>query len=249
MNGQTFAIDTRRRTGTSTATLPDAALLPIANNVKDEICSRITEKDENYFIIPALQNLVVSDIDAREYALPDDVLNNLVSVELAFDGTKSPLVYVHARRIAFSQAMKISGGLTEANIIATWDNSQPYYYIQRRSLWILSGSISAVTNGLKIRYRAYPTDLANFNGTTGLEIDPTTTSFGIPRQFHKLWAMKTSIDWKQGRPKPIPLSEDEKGWEKEMEMRLTEIKKNDLKEELTSLFPNTTREGNNGSEL
>ncbi len=251
MTGSQLATDIRRRTGTSSATLPDATLLPIVNFVKDEICSRITEKDENYFVIPALNNLVVSSDTnwTREYALPDDMLNNLVSVEIDPLGTSTPLNYVQCRRIAFAQALKISQGLTEHNITNIWDNNQPYYFIQRRSIYILSASIAAVTNGLKIRYRAYPTDLANLTGITGLEVDPTTTSFGVPRQFHRLWAMKISIEWKQGRPKPIPLSEDEKDWEKEMELRLGEIKKNDLKEELISLFPQGSREGEWGYDL
>lgn len=171
MTGTSLTVDIRRRTGTSSATLPDATLIPIVNFCKDEIVSRITEKDENYFIIPAFNNLVASDINAREYALPTDILNNLVSLECSF-GTTTPLAYVQARRIAYSQALKISGGLTETNITANWDNSAPFYYIQRQSIWILSGTIVAVTNGFKIKYRAYPTDLANLTGVTALELDP-----------------------------------------------------------------------------
>ncbi len=249
MNGVQLAADIRRRTGTSSATLPDATLLPIVNFIKDELSSRVTEKDENFFVIPALNNLVASSQTAREYALPDDMLNNLVSLELGFDPTQNPLTYVRTKRIAFSQALKISGGLTEANITKVWNNQNPEYYIQRRSVYILSGTIVAVTNGFQLRYRAYPTDLANLSGTQNLEIDPTTTSFGIPRQLHRLWAMKVSIEWKQNRPKPIALSDDEKDFEKELEMRLTEIKKNDLGEELVALPSDDNRVGHNGYNL
>lgn len=248
MTGAQLTAEIRRRTGTSSATLSDATLLPIVNFTKDAICSRITEKDENYFVIPATQNLVASDIDAREYALPDDVLNNLVSVECAFS-TTTPLAYVLARQTTYTAALKVTGGLTENNITNSYDNTTPYFFIQRRSLYMLSGTISAVTAGLKIRYRAYPPDLTVLTGTTALELDPTTTSFGVPRQFHLLWAMKCAIEWKNNRPKPIPLSEDEKKWEDEMQNRLAEMKKVSLSEEILGLLPQTSREGSFGYDL
>lgn len=209
----------------------------------------MTEKDENLFILPAYKNLVASTIDAREYSLPDDQLNNLVSVELAFDGTQNPLNYVYARQIPYTTVLKQTGGITETNITNIYNSTVPYYFLSRRGIYILSGTISAVTNGIKIRYRAYPTDLAVLTGTAALEIDPTTTTFGIPRQFHMLWAMKCAIEWKSNRPKPIPLSEDEKGWEHEMQDRLAEMKKSNLSEEVLGQPPNSVREGNYGYDL
>lgn len=217
--------------------------------VKDLICSRLTEKDENLFIVPAYKNLVASDVDAREYSLPDDQLNNLVSLECAFDATQSPLVYVYCRQIPYTTALKQTGGLTETKITNVYNSTVPYYFTLRRAIYILSGTISAVTNGIKIRYRAYPTDLANLTGTTSLEIDPTTTTFGVPRQFHLLWAMKVAIEWKNSRPKPIPLSEEEKLWDHEMVDRLAEMKKANLSEEILGTPPNSTREGNYGYDL
>jgi hypothetical protein len=246
MTGTQLATDIRRRTNTSSTTLPDATLLPIVNFVKDEICTRITQKEETLFVIPSLQNLVASDINAREYALPDDVLNNLVTVEIDPVGTASPLAYKICQEIPLGQAIKITGGLTEGNITNSFNNTTPYFFRTRRSIFILSAAIAAVTNGLKIRYRSYPTDLANVTGVTGLEVDPSTTTFGVPRQFHYLWAMKVAIEWKQNRAKPIPLSQDEQTWNDDMTFRLDEIKKGNLTSEETGQFPSTSREGNYG---
>lgn len=249
MNGQTFAKLVRKRTGTSSVTLPDSELLLHANTAKDDIASLITEKNENYFIIPFLFDLVASDINAREYSLPDEILNNLVSVQLAFDPTKSPLQFVLARSMSLQNAQKITNGLTEANIVNQFVNIEPYYYLARRSLYILSGSIPAVSGGGKAWARIFPADLANFNGASDLSMDPTTTTFGMPRTLHPNWVKLTSIYVKQSRPRPIPLAEDEEGNAADMAAKLDALKQQDLSEEIQGMIPRTTMEGNFGADL
>lgn len=249
MTGTQLAARIRFDTKTTSATLADSDLLPIVNFSKDEIATMITEKDENYFIVPGNFDLIASSATAREYSLSDSQLNNLVSVQLAFDSTQSPLAYVIAEAISMHQAMKETGGLTEANITNTYDNLHPKYFVFRRSIFILSAAITPVTNGGLIHFRAFPADLANLTGISDLSTDPTTTTFGMPKVFHELWARRCVIHVKQSRPKPIQLNELDKKWDDDMTMRLSEIRRKNLSEEEFGALPTTSREGVNGFNL
>ena len=91
-------------------------------------------------------------------------------------------------------------------------------------------------------YKIFPADLANLTGTTGLHIDPTTTSFGVPLQFHELWSRLVSINWKSQRPKPIPLSELERRIDIDMEKALSSIALDDEGKEYVGDIPRTTGE-------
>lgn len=245
MTGANLATAIRRKTKTTSTTLTDAEMLPIVNTIKDRIATMITKKSENYFIIPTLFDLVASGT-SREYAWPDDVLNNIISLELAFT---SALSYVPANPFNFNYFLKNYGALTEGNITANFSNENPFYFMQRRAITVLSGTVIAVTNGGRLRYRAYPADLANVTGTTDLALDPTTTTFGVPKQFHELWADGVSAEWKQGRPKPIPLSRRELLWDEEMKARLGELQNDDTRAEIFGSLPQTTQEGSNGQNL
>lgn len=249
MTGTQLTAEVRRQVSGSSTSYSDAVLLPIVNFVKDQIASRITKKNENYFILPITFNLVTSDINAREYSLPTDILNNIDSLELAFDGTRSPLQYTTARKITRKQAENATDGLTEANIVNAFTNTDPCYIQYRNSIYILSGTITAVTAGAKLKYRAFPADLANLTGNAGLEIDPSNTTFGIPRVLHQAWARGVAIEVKQGKLKPVPLNELDKEWEKEVDMRIDELFDEDLSEETTGDLPATNREGNHGANL
>lgn len=248
MNGAQLTTEIRRKTGTTSATLSDAVLLPIVNFCKDEIANLIAQKNESYFVVPSLFNLVASDVNAREYPWPDDVLNHIVSVELAFDSTQSPLKYVEARPYpgGYQRLIRQINGLTEGKIINNFTNEDPFYVLVRKGIYILSGTISAVTDGGKLRYRAYPADLANLTGITGLEIDPSTTTFGMPKQFHELWARLCSIQYKNGRVKPIPLSPIELNYKNDLKDALDAIATTDWGEELIGWIPN---EYDNGYDL
>lgn len=127
-------------------------------------------------------------------------------VEAKFDGTK----WVKLRELNLAQYKRTTD---EATITSLFGNSEgnAFYDIIRKSLWIYSGTISAVTLGLLLYYIAYPADLvtADLSITTDLSLDPTSTTSALPRQFHELWARKISITWKSNREKPIPLNERE----------------------------------------
>ena len=207
MTGSELATTIRKYTGTNSTTYTDAVMLLDVNNVKNELGVVLEKRNSQYFVVPTLFDLVASSITAREYPLPDDVLSKIVSVQLAF-AAATPLAYLTATPYVggFQQLIRDIQGFTEANITGYFSITAPRYYLTRRGIYILSGAITAVTNGGKLFYKAFPADLANLTGSTGLHIDPTTTTFGVPLQLHELWARRVGIPWKSQRPKPIPLS-------------------------------------------
>ena len=251
MTGTELGAAVRRRLGSvSTNVLSAADLLVIANEAKNDLALQIAERNSQYFTVPVLFNLVASSVSAREYPWPDDILSRLVTVECDFETGNSPLKYLPLKPYpgGMERLTDDIGGITEANIIANFSNDDSNecgsvlgcgaFYVQtRRGIYILSGSIVAVTNGGKIRYRAYPADLENLSGSTGLHLDPTTTTFGMPLQFHNLWADLCAIKYKTERPNPIPLSEREKEYPIRLEEALRSIGKDDQREEVFGSLP------------
>ena len=219
MNKTQLASRIRFLTKTTATTFTDADMLLFVNSVKDELSSLIATRDikGNYFVIPSLDSLVANQ---REYALPDDVLNHIYSIEASFE-TATPLAY----KLCLPDDYRRHGlGRTELNITGNYSNEYPRYEIQRRSIYLLSGTIISVTDGLRIRYRAFPADLASdMVGTTDLSIDPSTTTFGFPKTFHEIWARRVSIEWKGSRPKPLPLSALEQNYAIDLEAQLSAI--------------------------
>jgi len=176
----------RLLTKTNSTTFTDADMLILVNLYIDEFASRIVEMDTGAFEVPYLFNLVAGQ---REYAIGDDVLNRLHKVEIKFTATedRQPATYVKDYR----------GSETEAQITASYSNSACSYTLRRRAILLLSGTIIAVTQGVRMTSLVFPEKLANLTGSLGnMEIDPSTTTFGFPRQFHELLGRKVSIAWK-----------------------------------------------------
>lgn len=186
-------------------------MLPLVNLFKDEIASLIVEKNNGMFLVPTTFNLVSNQ---REYGLPDDLLNRMHKVEIKFSSTSSrfPSTFMKDWR----------GSETESEIVKYFTNEQGGFghTIRRRALFILSGTIAAVTGGGRLWYHAYPADLANLSGSTDLAIDPSTTTFGIPKQVHELIARRVAIEFKGSQPKPIPLNAMEKNYSIDLETQL-----------------------------
>jgi hypothetical protein len=239
-------------------------MLPMVNDAKNEMSELIVSRDikGNYFVIPALDNLIASQ---REYAWPDDVLDHLYSIEIAFSNTVDgfgQLPYVQAfpddyRRLGLArtegniQANYTNGGgsmLIDAYGTSTGKVVGPRYEMQRRSIYLLSGAIdattlgaSSITNGIRIRYRQFPADLPDLtDNTTDMSIDPTTTSFGFPKQFHELLARRVSLEWKGSHPGAVPLSPLESRYDADLEAKLSGIEQNDLSDEIIGRIPMET---------
>lgn len=241
-----FANKIRSYTRQSSTTLTDADILLLVNPIKDDLAEMISQRDMkgNYFIIPATEALVAGQ---REYAWADDQLDHMFSIEFAFTNVLdsfSGIQYIKALPDNFN---KWGVARTESNIQSRYSNSRGRvgYEIQRRAIYLLSGAIDAttlgastITSGVRLRYRAYPSDLSALtDDTTDISVDPTTTTFGFPRQFHELWARAASIEWKGAHPGAVPLSPIELRYEQDLELKLQGIEENDLGGETIGTIP------------
>ena len=228
----------RRKTHTSSVTYPDADLMADANVLKDDIAGQIQQKRQEVFNVPTTDDLVINQ---REYAFPDDVMNNIVAVYLKFVTTDK---YVLAT--PYSGSHKYKGSLDESEIVDHFSNTNPYYFIRRKAIYILSGTIPATVDGFLIVYNAFPADLAALDGTDDISVDPSDTTHGFPKEFHELWSRRISIEYKDRNEKK--LSSRENKYEKDLEDKLDNFSTVNLGAEiLASLPPDSTR-GNNGYE-
>lgn len=223
MTGVSFASLVREYTGTNSTVLPDSKIVLLGNVVKDELAPLVMEADEDIFGVPATRNLVASsltDFTKREYSLPDDLLA-IKSVEAALDGTN----WLHLDELDLTKYKRVTDESTVTSIFGYAGNA--FYDIFRRSLWIYSGAISALTGGLKLWYIAYPADISAGNladSTNDLSIDPSTTTSALPRQLQELWARRISILWKSNREKPIPLTERELKYQVDLDKMIGSLK-------------------------
>lgn len=228
MTGTQLAALIRKKTKTNSTTYADAEMLVDVNNGKNEIASLIAGENQKYFERRGTISLVANQ---RHYALSDDILNSITKVEIMFEtgGTYYP-----------STAKKdYYGSETEAEITNNFSNNEGDFahVVRNRGLFILSGTISSVTSGIRYWFIEYPADLANLSGSTELNVDPSTTSSGFPKQFHELLARWVSIEWKQRNEKP--LTAKEANYERDLEKQLSEISRFDHSLEIIGNLPSS----------
>ena len=227
----------RYKTGTNSTTFTDAEMLPLINTFKDEIASRIVGKNAGFFLVPSTFNLVANQ---REYRFADDHLNRMHKLEIKFSSSDA--------RQPSSYIKDYLGSETESEIVKYFSNAQGEFAhtIRRRAVFILSGTIISVTDGGRIWYYAYPEDLTDLTSTTEWSTDPSTTTFGFPRQFHEIIARLVSIEYKGKQPKPISLSAKEKNVEIDLKEQLEAISIVDNSGEVIGENLSDKETGNNG---
>lgn len=230
-----------RKCGTNDTTFTTADKLVYVNLFKDEMASKIMERNPNFFLVPSTFNLVA---DQREYAIGNDLLNRIRKLEIKFSSSDS--------RFPSTYIKDYLGSETESEIVKQFSNAENGFAhtIRRRALFILSGTISSVTGGGRIWANIFPADLANLtDSTNGLEVDPSTTSFGFPRQFHELLARRVAIEYKSNRTKPIPLSMVEQAYAIDLEAQLAAISHQDDSGEVIGELPPSRDTWDNGWNL
>ncbi len=256
MTSLSWATLVRKYTKQTSTSLADAELQILADWTEDEIADEIAQSDikGNYFIVPDTDDLIASQ---REYAWPDDILSHLYSVEVAFSSTVDSfgqLPYVLAKKDDFR---KWNLSRTEANITGHYSNNFPKFEVQRRAIYLLSGKIDAttlgastITNAIRIRYRAYPAHIADLTeNTQDLSVDPTTTTFGMPRQFHELWARRASIAWKAEHPGAVPPTQLDADYPRDLANKLQSIMENDFSGETLATLPTNDSHNSDGYDL
>lgn len=231
-------INYKARTNDTTFTVGDKLVL--VNIFKDEISSLIVERNNGMFLIPSTFDLVG---DQREYSLGDDLLNRIHKLEIKFASgdSREPSWWIK----------DYSGSETESEIVKNFSNAKGGFAhtIRRRSLIILSGTIVAVTDGGRLWTHIFPADLSNMTDANDLEIDPTTTTFGFPRQFQELLARRVVIERKGSQPKPIPLNFTEKRYDKDLKIQLDAISHVDNSGEIIAEIPPAQDLWNDGFDL
>lgn len=208
MTGVNFASYIRKLTKTNASTFTDADIILFANIAKDMFATEIKKADEELFKLEMTTDLkesVDGDLSSREYPLDLDIIN-LKRLEAMFDGEN----WIKLEEI---DSTEFSSPLNEGDITDRFKNTtgSAFYDIARGSLFIYSGTISEVVDGLKLFAEIYTEDITTdkINSTSDMSITTSDVGFSIPRQFHELWARKISILFKSSKEKPIQLSDHE----------------------------------------
>jgi hypothetical protein len=225
-----FAAYVRFQTKTNSSTFSDEDLLFVANIVKNQVVDRALEVDEDIFLLPTYMNLVANQ---REYPLYSALQSRIKRVEAKLDGENwLKLDEIDLGGVSFPIT-------SEALIIANFGNLEGHakFDIMRNALWLYSGTITNVTDGLRIWLNTRPANIASLNLRTDMSLDPSTTTHGIPAALHKVIATGVSIEWKGSRPKPIPLNEREQKWEFDLEKAIQTLKKANYDREIVATIP------------
>lgn len=225
-----FASYVRYKTRTNSTTFPDADILALMRQRQDEIAGAILKADEDILLIPQTLNLVAGQ---REYPQPEDILSRLKRVEAKLDGTN----WVTLTEIDLTSIKTPIS--TEADITNNFSNTEggANYDLSRKALYIYSGTITSVTGGLKLWCDTYPTAITDLSGSTEMSIDPSSTTHGVPRPLHRLWAKGVIIDYKESREKPIPLTEREQNYELDLQRAIETLKHGNLDREVIGHVP------------
>jgi len=209
----------RYYTGTNSTNFADADMLPLVNIVKDEIANNVVDVHEDYFDREFTTSLVASQ---RQYSLPDEILNNIKYIEAKLDGTTW-------ERLGEFDLNTYQKATDETTILSEFADKDPMVDIDGTSIFIYSdAAITDVASGLKVRATVYPADLSSLSGSTDMSTDPSTTTYGFPKQFHELLARRVSIMWKSSRPKPVALSDLEKLYYADLATKIEALKGRNL---------------------
>ena len=197
---------------------------------QDEIAAAILKTDEDILLIPQTTGLVLNQ---REYPMPSDIISRIKRVDAKLDGTK----WLHLDETDITQLdFPIS---SETDIVNHFSNNHGLakFDIIRKSIYILSGTIITVAGGLKVWVDTYPTPITDLTSTTDLSVDPSSTTHGIPRPMHKIWATGVIIDYKSSKEKSIPLTEREQNYELDMQNAILTLKHGNLDREVIASTP------------
>lgn len=240
-----FATHVRFMTRTTSTTFTDAQILALMEFRQDEIARAILKVDEDILLIPQSSNLVA---DQREYPFPADIIAKMKRAVAKFNGTDwVPLTEIDLLDVTVPLE-------TEANITASFNSLQyeqgnPHgarFDLRRKSLYLLSGTITSVTSGLRLYLSTYPSTIVSLSSSTDLSVDPSDTTHGIPRALHELWARGVIIDWKSSREKPIPLSERELSYKIDLDDAIATLRSGNLDREVIGQLPPPSDRGNEG---
>lgn len=236
----------RFKTRTNATTFTDTDMLPLVKLRQDELARKLMNSlnsDEDIFLSPTVANLVDSST-TREYPLPSDLLSKIKRIEAKLDGTNwIRLIAMDINDYKYTH--------DETTIVNYFTNEQDgaKYDIRRKAIYIYSGTLTAVTGGLKLWCFDYPASITDLTeNTLQIEDDPDTTHHGFPRELHELLARGVIIDYKESREKPIPLSQFEKNYDMDVAAAIQTLKNGDQGKEVIAFLPPSSERGNDGQD-
>jgi len=230
MTTTALAAYVRLRTRTNSTTLTNDDLLIFANAIKEKIVLQALETDEDIFCVPTYLNLVANQ---REYPLLSTMLSRIKRVEAKLDGTN------WLKLNEFDLTSHQQPVTPETNITYNFSNEEgnAFYDIIRKSIVLYSGTITSVTDGLRIWLNTWPADFTSMEGTTDMSVDPSTTTHGFPKELHGVLATGIIIDWKGSREKPLPLNEQELTYDRDLSRAIQSLKKGNYDREVIGQIP------------
>jgi hypothetical protein len=228
-------------TRTNSTTFTDAEILALMKIRQDELAKDIIDADEDILLIPQYTSLVANQ---REYPLPQDMLASIKRVEAKLDGTN----YLKLKELDIV-SLKDSI-LTESEITYNFSNDEgcAYYDLHRKSLYLYSGTITSVADGLRVWVNTWVAPVGDLSATDDMSQDPSTTTHGIPRELHEIWARGVIIDWKSSRENPIPLSEKELSYKLDKIAAINSLKPQNRERDVIGSLPPAPEIGNNGAD-
>lgn len=241
MTAAQFAAYVRLKTRTNSTTFTDADIIILMRQRQDEISQDIIKADEDLLLIPQYTSLVANQ---RDYPFPTDILSRMKRIEAKLDGTN----WLKLNEV---DLLEIKTPVSsEIDITNNFENlkGRCFYDLLRKSIYLYSGTITSVTDGLKLWCNTWPTAITDLTGTTEMNIDPSTTTHGIPRSLHEIWARGVIIDYKQGKEKPIALNEHELNYDRDKQKAIETLKHGNLDREVIGSLPSASKRGNDGAD-
>jgi hypothetical protein len=228
-------------TRTNSSTFSDADILALMKVRQVEIAKAILDADEDILLVPQYADL---EANQREYTLPTDMLSSLKRIEAKLDGTN----YVKLDEIDITTVPYTIN--SESSITQYFSNEEGMakFSLSRKAIKIWSGTITDVTDGLKILVNTLPSAITDLSLTTDMSIDPSTTTLGIPIEMHEIWARGVIIDWKSSREKPIPLSQQEQVYGIDLIKAINSLKPQNANRSFVASLPPASERGNEGAD-
>lgn len=178
--------EARLKTQTDSTSYTNAQINQRLDIHNRRVVNFIDQLDQGYFETTSQANLVASSSQAtRTYTLPTDMLR-LVKVQAQLDGTN----WVDINEVKKGE-IRVSIE-TETDITNNFTNTDPYFVIVGNSILILSGTISAVTNGIRYHYVQRQALLASASSAN------STPQFS--QEYHDILAIGAAMDyfWDRG---------------------------------------------------
>jgi hypothetical protein len=222
-----FAHYVRLKTRTNSSTFSNADIIAFMRQRQDDLAQELIKLDEDILLIPQTFNLVASTT-SREYSFPADILSRIKRVEAKLNGTD----WVKLEEIDMSTISTPLSSETDITNQFSNEYGMAKFDILRKAITIYSGTIVATTNGGKLWCDTWPTAITHLSSDVDMSVDPSTTTHGIPRSLHRIWATGVIIDYKESREKPIPLNETELAYDRDLNKALNTLKHGNLDREI-----------------